>query len=147
MADETNREELIDEPLVMQKREIIPANYYEATIISAGLIKNNFYNPEEDAEFKKQQLQIDMEVEHKGNKVQLRHWTSLAISSKSNLFKLLTVIGIDPASAPLPSELVGKSLKINVLKEKKEGEDINKVAGGQYDEVGSVDIEDVTLEK
>jgi len=144
-------EDLEISPGIISDRKVIPSGYYSATIVAAGALANPYWDTYvaqcekegfEPNPAKKKQIQLDLEVVYEGESLNLRHWVSPIVSKNSktkkssNLLKLVEAIGMDPKAHFLTSELVGKELKINIIKANKDdGTEYNKVVGGIYESV------------
>lgn len=120
----------------------LPSGFYDATIIGAGAVPNPFFNPAEDADWKKDQMQFSLEIVHEGEVYNMRHWTSMAISSgggkskKSFLFALMEACGFDAVKGVHASAFTGKKVKFLLEKAKKaDGTEYNKVVGGKYESI------------
>lgn len=128
---------------------VIPSGYYEAEITDAGIKTKQpgekYYDPtaQEGEEWKNQQLQIQLQIQHEGEPISLRHWTSLSLNKggngfkMSNLYALLRTLGYNnPLAGFNPSDLIGKKARFNVEKKEKDGEPgsfKNTVVGGKYE--------------
>lgn len=137
--------ELQDLPLPTYEeklRVIIPTGWYEAEITEAGVVPNPFYDPNEQAEVYQNQLQVHFKVMDEGKEVQLRTWTSLALSpgggkgKKSYLWTLQEAMGIDPKTFNgKPSDFVGKKIRISVETIDKDGEKMNVITKGKFETI------------
>ena len=150
-----DQEDLVRDILVTPPQQkdfvVIPSGYYEGVITDAGIKTkqpgDKYYDPTagEGEEWKNQQLQIQVEVQHEGEPASLRHWTSLSLNQggggfkQSNLFGLLKSLGYaNPLAGFNPADLIGKKAKFLVEKKEKAtepGSFRNNIVGGKYEAI------------
>lgn len=107
-------------PATTTEFKALPADIYEATVVAADLVENNFYDPAEHSEIEKMQVQIDLKVrdgEFAGTP--LRRWMSQKLSSheKANTAKFVAAITGREIAEILKDgfdtdELVGKGVRV-----------------------------------